>query len=128
MKNFAPHFFVGDAGDLFDLRRERFPTTPIRSKVSCHYRAITDTKRLRATLRAGTHTHVGGYRLAFVCHDGELLSFNAVRENYRLVSEAIRDTDKSGWLVVGIVTLDHMDYETDQHCAHTGELLWSVED
>ena len=43
----------------------------------------------------------GGYPRFFVCDDGEALSFEAARENCRLILESLRDKTNDGWRVIG---------------------------
>ena len=65
----------------------------------------------------------GGYPRFFVCDDGEPLSFKAAKENRRLILEAIRDNDRSGWHVIGC---DINWEDPDLVCAHTGERIESA--
>lgn len=124
MKRFPAHFFVSHDGDLYDLRRERFPVNPLRKGVSHHHQRINNTHELRATLRAGEFAWPGGYQLVFVTTDGEIASFSGVRENYRIVSESIREDLKDGWGVVGVMILDECEFDSDQYCVFTNELLF----
>lgn len=55
----------------------------------------------RRDMRNGPYAWPGGYPRYFVTHDGEALSFDAAKANRRLVLEAIRDLDNSGWRIVG---------------------------
>jgi hypothetical protein len=65
----------------------------------------------------------GGYPRYFVCDDGEALSFRAARENCRLILEAIRDQDRSGWHIVGC---DVNWEDGDLVCAHTNDPIESA--
>lgn len=80
-------------------------------------------KQLKEQLRAGQYAWPGGYPLYFIASDGEALSFDAVRENYRQVIEAIRDRDRNGWRVVGC---DVNWEDADLYCAHTGQRIESA--
>jgi hypothetical protein len=74
----------------------------------------------RRDMRYGPYAWPGGYPRFFVCSDGEPLSFGAAKENLRLILEAIRDHDGSGWDIVGC----DINWEDDAlFCAHTGERI-----
>lgn len=65
----------------------------------------------------------GGYPVYFVMSDGEALSFKAARENRRLILEAIRDRDFTGWRVIGA---DINWEDTSLYCADSGERIPSA--
>lgn len=109
--------FVACNGDLVDLNSR----TTIRKGFQLSHSRIKDTHDLRATLRAGEFTWPGGYRLAFLTRDGGILSFDAVRDNYRLVSDSIRTECNDGWWVDACDMLEG--YEYPIYCDHTGEQL-----
>jgi hypothetical protein len=79
---------------------------------------------LKTALRNGEWAWPGGYPCYFIAADGEPLSFAAVRENYRLVLDAMRHpgTDRQ-WEMVG-VTVNWED--PDLYCAHSGERIESA--
>lgn len=52
-------------------------------------------------LEAGAYAFPGGYPRFFITHDGEALSFESAKKNQKLIVDAIKDNDKSGWLVIG---------------------------
>ena len=54
----------------------------------------------RRDLRDGQHAWPGGYPRFFITSDGAALSFEAARDNVRLVLEALRDDLRDGWQVV----------------------------
>jgi len=84
---------------------------------------INNTTELKQALRAGPYAWPGGYPCYFVADDGEALSFDAVRENYKSVLRAVREQDDDGWLVVGI----EINYEDqDLYCAHCGKKIESA--
>lgn len=65
----------------------------------------------------------GGYPRFFITSDGESLSFDSARENRRLILEAIRDRDDSGWRVVAC----EINWENpDEYCAHSGARIESA--
>lgn len=79
---------------------------------------------LRRDMRHGPYAWPGGYPLYFVMSDGAALSFKAVRDNLRLILEALRDRDNNGgWLIVG---LDVNWEDTELTCDQTGERIPSA--
>lgn len=65
----------------------------------------------------------GGYPRYFLCSDGEALSFDAARANRRLILEAIRDCDSSGWRVQACP----INWEdSDLVCSDSGKLIESA--
>ena len=81
---------------------------------------INSISDFRRAVRNGPYAWPGGYPLYFVCSDGEALSFAAAKQERRLILEALRDNDRSGWRVVGV----DVNYEdAELRCAHTGELI-----
>ena len=81
------------------------------------------TKQLKAQLRAGPFAWPGGYPLYFVADDGEALSFDAVRDNFRSVLSSMRSRTNDGWRVVGC----EINYEdAGLYCAHTGKRIESA--
>ena len=86
---------VDDNGDLYRgeiLVRENFRRT---------HAIIRTVADLKATLRQGSHTWPGGYPLYLIANDGESLSFESVRENYRQVLYSKRHRLDDGWRVIG---------------------------
>ena len=73
-----------------------------------HYSRIKNSQQLRATIRAGASTELGGYPCYLLCADGEALCFTCTRANYRAL--------RSGW---PSVIACEINYE-DEHltCAH----------
>jgi hypothetical protein len=117
------HFFIASDGELHDTREANWSSRALRQNYSRTHRAITNIADLKATLRAGEYVWPGGYRLAFVTSDGAVLSFGAVRKNFRIVAESIRDDDDNGWLILGVIG----EHESDSPviiCDDTGETLW----
>jgi len=85
---------------------------------------IMTTAELKNALRNGKYAWPGGYPLYFVASDGEALSFDAVKENYREVLYAMKHFgDFSGWNIVGY----DINWEDDNlTCAHTGDKIESA--
>jgi len=106
------HMFISaQDGALHDTRDPQWSARPLRAIYSRTCRRITTAAELKATLRAGAWAWPGGYPMYFVTHDGECLSFDAVREN--LAQCLARE---SGWRVFGV----EINYEDDLYCEHTG--------
>lgn len=84
---------------------------------------INNTTELKNALRNGPYAWPGGYPCYFVADDGEALSFDAVRENYKSVLRAVREQDDDGWLVVGV----EINYEDqDLYCVQSGKRIESA--
>lgn len=80
-------------------------------------------KQLKQQLRSGQYAWPGGYPLYFLASDGEALSFEAVRENFRAVIESMRDRSNDGWRVIGC----DVNWEDDSlYCGHTGARIASA--
>jgi hypothetical protein len=81
------------------------------------------TQSLKNYIRNGKYAWPGGYPMYFVTNDGEALSFEAVKENYREILSAIKNKDNSGWRVVGI----DVNWEDENLCCcHTGDKIESA--
>jgi hypothetical protein len=67
-----------------------------------HFTAITNTREFRATLRAGKYTSLGSYPIYFYTSDGAALCWDCAREEYKQISQSIREkSSERGWRVVG---------------------------
>lgn len=94
-----------------------------RDKYRFHFQAIETVAQLKATLRAGAYAWPGGYPLYLLTSDGETLSFDAARSEFRQIAYAIRHKLNDGWRVVAC----DVNYEdADMVCAHTGERIESA--
>jgi hypothetical protein len=116
------HLFISESdGALFDTRVPFwYNNPPLRANYRCGKNSIESIADLKTALRYGEFAWSGGYQLYFLCSDGEAMSFDSVRENLRLVMEAIRDHDSSGWRVVAVETNWE---DTELYCAHSGKLI-----
>jgi hypothetical protein len=85
---------------------------------------ITTISDFRRAMRNGPYAWPGCYPLYFVTADGEALSFDAARQERRLILEALRDRDtRSGWRVARV----DVNYEdAELFCSHTGERIESA--
>lgn len=78
------------------------------------------TKDLKKQLRAGQYAWPGGYQLCFITDDGCALSFEAVRDNLRLVFDSMRKKINDGWRVTGC----QVNWEDENLlCSHTGKQI-----
>lgn len=120
------HLFVSSAdGCLYDVRpdaegRTWFDKPALRTNFAMHHVDIKTVADLKATLRAGQYAWPGGYQLYFITSNGEALSFDAVRENFRECIDNMRTRYRCDWNIVAC----HVNYEdNDLVCAHTGKLI-----
>lgn len=116
------HLFVSWDGCLYDTRMPEWSSHPLRQPYQHSFREIDNSLQLRATLRAGPYAWPGGYPMYFVMGDGESMSFEAARAEYRQLARAMRNKDRhnDGWLVVGC----DINYEdNDMVCCHTGKKI-----
>ena len=114
------HLFVAGDGALYDTRKPEWSGNPLRMNYKGTRQNINTTADLRATLRAGRHTSIGGYPMFFITADGAALSFEAVEENYRQVSHSVRHGLNDGWQVVH-TAINWEDKEL--FCDHTNERI-----
>jgi hypothetical protein len=118
------HLFISDDGNLYDTRNAAWSSAkPLRANY-CHTKTdIATVADLKATLRNGGYAWPGGYPLYFITNDGAALSFETVRREFRIVADAIRQNDRSGWRVVGC----DINYEDDDlFCDHSGDKIESA--
>lgn len=119
------HLFVSDDGGLYDTRQPNWSHKPIRENFRRNHREIETVADLKATLRAGQWTDVGGYPLYLVMADGEALSFDAARSEFRSLVDAIwnRTSVIDGWRPVAC----EINYEDGfLYCSHTGNRIPSA--
>jgi hypothetical protein len=109
---------------MFDTRAQDWSKKPpLRAGYRRHCREIETAANVKACLRAGDATDLGGYPLYFVTSDGEALSFDAVRANLASVLNATQSRERDGWRVVAL----DINYEdSDLTCAHTGGRILSA--
>ena len=92
---------------------------PLRSNYSQHHRIIESGQDLTASLRAGDYVFPGGYELAYVTNDGQLLCGQCVRDELYQVIYSIRHGINDGWKVIGSDVL----YEGGNICDHCSKNL-----
>jgi len=81
-------------------------------------------KELKTAIRNGAYTDIGGYPLYFVMYDGEAMSFDAVRDNFRHIIRAIKYDGFKDWIPVGVA----INWEEELYCAQTNERIDSAYD
>jgi hypothetical protein len=81
------------------------------------------TNDLKNYIRNGKYAWPGGYPMYFVANDGEALSFEAVKENYREIFSATKNKENNGWRIVGV----DVNWEDENlYCSHTGNKIESA--
>lgn len=121
----AKHLFCSDSsGALYDTRRDNWSLrAPLRAVFKHSFREIENLAQLKATLRAGAYAWPGGYPLYFIAQDGEALSFDSVRENWREIVSAFCFAPARDWRVIGC----EINYEDGAlYCAHSGKRIASA--
>jgi hypothetical protein len=119
------HLFVSSSdGALYDTRKDNWSLNPpLRANYNRGHNRIETVADLKATLRAGRYTDLGGYPLFFITNDGAALSFDAVTENLRTVMDSVANDIRDGWKVVAV----DINYEdTELTCDHTGKKIPSA--
>ena len=91
------HFFPSSIdGALYDTRIEGWSSghpLSVRPNYMMHHHRINSAADLKATLRAGSTTDLGGYPLYLVTLNGEVVSFAAVLDNLREYLDAYMGND-----------------------------------
>lgn len=80
---------------------------------------ITNQQDFLKALETKGYTDVGGYPLAFITSDGEVMSFESAKANQDLICEAIEDKSNCGWRVVACDVL----WEGEHYCCHSNKKL-----
>ena len=84
---------------------------------------INTTKDLKTAMRNGRFTWPGGYPLYFITSDGAALSFDAVRDNFKLCLYETKNGNCGGWCIVAC----DINYEdSGLYCDHTGQRIQSA--
>jgi len=116
------HLFVSELdGHLYDVRKaEWWKLGALRHTFKRTHVVIDNTLELRATLRAGNATWPGGYPLYLVTSDNAALCYGCCRDEYKQVSNAVRNYLSDGWRVVG-ADINHED--ATLCCSHCGDRI-----
>lgn len=115
------HFFVSFDGSLSDTRNPNWAREPLRERYSMLAREIRDTIDIRAALRHGSHTQLGGYECFFITSDGACLCFDCVRQEYRNVAQSVNCGFNEGWRVTHIECSANID--GGEWCAHCNRFI-----
>jgi hypothetical protein len=84
---------------------------------------IHTTNDLKNAIRSGPYAWPGGYPLYFITSDGAALSFDAVKENYRIILQSVKHKMRDGWQVVAF----EINWEEpDLFCEHSGKRIDSA--
>lgn len=118
------HLFRCDDGALYDTRDSDWSRKPpLRRVFYGSKRTIETTHDLKAALRAGRYTDLGGHPLYFITSDSAALSFDSVRRKLSQVLDSVRNGHNDGWRVIGV----EINYEDpDLMCDHSGERIESA--
>lgn len=91
------------------------------------YREALDTTHPMGAarlVRRDVYAWPGGYEMALMTTDGELLCHMCVEENFDSISWAHRHAADDGWRPHGYVEIEG---PGDAHCAHCSKLFWEEE-
>lgn len=110
--------FVLDDGDLasktdFHIVREHYSYT---------FSRIENSHQLRATIRNGKYTNVGGYPLYLVFGDGEPCCFDCARKEYKQISSDTKAGYGASFQVVGC----EINWEEEMFCSHCNNQIPSA--
>jgi hypothetical protein len=97
------HLFTSDTdGALYDTRQANWSSLPpLRKTFRRTFRNINTLAELKATMRNGSHTDLGGYPLVlYMGRDWLPVSFDGVKANWHQVVRGMLDGDHD-WIVVG---------------------------
>jgi len=119
----GPAYFSEFEGLLFDTRKEAWNKKAIRTGHNGHHSTIETLAQVKACIRAGQSTSLGGYPLYFITSDGAALSFEAVIQEFYNVSWDFHRQASTGWRIVACV----VNYEDSAlYCAHSGKRIASA--
>ena len=113
------YMFVSGTDDgLYDTREINWAhQKPLRAVYRKHYRRIRNLEELKACLRAGKYTDLGGYPLYFVSLDGATLSYAGVIANWERVVWDCMTSYR--FPIVGM----EVNYGEELYCDYTGKRI-----
>ena len=91
------------------------------------YREALDTTHPMGAarlVRRDVYAWPGGYEMALMTTDGELLCHTCVEDNFASISWEHRHKTDAGWRPHGYVVIEE---PGDDYCAHCGEMFWELE-
>lgn len=81
---------------------------------------INNTCDLKNAIRQGPYAWPGGYPIYFITDDGEAISYDTVKSEYRLILKSVKDRTNDGWRVVAV----DINWEDDDlYCCHSNEKI-----
>ena len=92
--------------------------------MSRDYREALDTAHPMGAarlVRRDAYAWPGGYEMALVAIDGELLCHTCVEENFASISWEHRHKTDAGWRPYSYVVIEE---PGDEYCAHCGKLFY----
>lgn len=118
------HLFASCEGALYDTRDPNWSKAkPVRWNYKISDASANTLTLVKAALRAGPYTDLGGYPLYFTTMDGAALSYDAVREQFAQVCGDHMDGTSTGWRITGVA----INYEdATLTCDHTGKPIPSA--
>lgn len=118
------HLFATSDGALYDTRDLNWSKhKPVRWNYQISDANANTLTLVKAALRAGPYTGLGGYPLYFVTKDGAALSYDAVREQFAQVCYDHINDCSTGWRITGI----QINYEDNEMvCDHTNKPIPSA--
>jgi hypothetical protein len=116
----ADYFFISSNGDLFDTRKAGWPREALRKGYKFLYSDIETLSQVKACLRHGAFSEMGGYPVYFITSDNCALSFEAVEsEFYQVCWDFINDAS-TGWRIVACGVNNEDDWLL---CEHSGKSI-----
>ncbi|AXQ69588.1 DNA ligase [Caulobacter phage CcrSC] len=115
------HFLVSVDGSLYDTRVQGWnQAAPLRINYRIVNRDIHGMSEVKAALRCGAFTDIGGYPLYFVTQDGRALSFDSARKMLYQIADDFQHGASTGWRITGAL-INYEDH--DLVCDHSGEKI-----
>jgi hypothetical protein len=116
----ADYFFINSNGDLFDTRKAGWSGEALRKGYKFLYSDIETLSQVKACLRHGALTEMGGSPVYFITSDNCALSFEAASEEFYQVSWDFINDASTGWRIVACV----VNYEDAWLlCEHSGKSI-----
>jgi hypothetical protein len=112
--------FLSQSGDL--ISNTDFHV--VREKYSYTFREINTSHQLRATIRNGKSTDLGGYPLYLIFADGGPCCFECARKDYKSIAYDMKsEANREQWAIVAC----DINYESeDLFCAHCDKKIKSA--
>jgi len=124
--NLPKHLFAADDGALYDTREFDWASNPLRCEYRRHFLEINSAEQLKASLRAGSTTDIGGYPLYLMAADGSVYSFEGVRANLSQHIAAWNDPNRTSYAFTDsamLIVACAINYEDELWCDWTGDKI-----